>query len=169
MRRDRRVGCGQRQPKGFTAIELIIVILVLGVLTASIMIKNPFTVSDYSSIAADQLIADIQYVQMKAMGAGSARAISFAPGSREYTIQEEAETRKLPQDNSGNPVVTTTNFGGYGHRLFFNSLGEPCLSTTSPPSSCTGCPSGTGCTVSIGTSSLAHRVITIYPETGEVR
>jgi len=168
MRRDAGERCGRRQPEGFTAIELIIVILVLSVLAGTVIIKNPFSASDYSTIAADQLIADIQYTQMKAMGTGSARAISFTPGSREYTIQGEAEVRKLPQDNSGTPVITTTSFGAYSHRLFFNSLGEPCLSGSLPPTVCTSCPSGAGCTISIGTASVAYRVITVYRETGKV-
>jgi hypothetical protein len=50
------------QTNGFTSIELIIVILVMSILAGTLIIKNPFSISDYSSIAADQLVADIQYV-----------------------------------------------------------------------------------------------------------
>ena len=162
----------RRGARGFTSIELIVVILVLSVLTASIIIKNPFTISDYSSIAAHQLIADIQYVQMRAMGIGSAQSITFYPGTinaMEYTISGETGTKKLPADKTGNVVVTGTNFAGYGNRLFFNSLGEPCLSVSSPPTTCAPCPGGTtGCTVNVGSSSTSYRTIKIYAETAKV-
>ena len=150
--------------KGFTAMELIIVMLVLGVLAISIIVKNPFSVSDYSTIAADQLIADIQYTQMKAMGTGITKYIAFTAGSREYTIQGETETKKLPEDKPGNVVVTSTNFGG---TLYFNSLGEPCLSYSAP--NCTGsCNTTTGCTVSIGTSATPYKTIKVHAITGKV-
>ena len=68
-----------RKPsKGFTSIELIMVIICLGILTATIVVKNPFRSQDYASIAAEQLIADIQYVQMRAMGIGNSQGIQFA-------------------------------------------------------------------------------------------
>ena len=150
--------------KGFTAMELFIVIMILGVLVGSIILKNPFSVSDYSTIAADQLIADIQYTQMKAMGTGSTKYIAFTTGSREYTIQGEAETKKLPENNTGNIVVTSTNFGG---TLYFNSLGEPCLSYSAP--NCTvSCNTIAGCTISIGTASTPFKTIKVNAITGKV-
>ncbi len=109
----------RRSEKGFTSIELIVVILVLSLLTASIIIRNPFTTSDYSSIAASQLIADIQYVQMRAMGIRSAQAISLRINASDYGIYSAAGVqKKLP----GNITVTNTSFAG---PLTFNSIGEP--------------------------------------------
>ena len=119
--------------RGFTSIELVIVILVLSVLTASIIVKNPFSISDYSSIAADQLIADIQYVQMRAMGIGSRQKIEFSNGAGKYcvchssaclyaTCNSTGEQKTLP----GGVVVSGTNFGT---TLTFNTLGEPTFGT----------------------------------------
>ncbi len=109
----------RRSEKGFTSIELIVVILVLSLLTASIIIRNPFTTSDYSSIAASQLIADIQYVQMRAMGIRSAQAIDLRINASDYGIYSAAGVqKKLP----GNITVTNTSFTG---PLTFNSIGEP--------------------------------------------
>jgi prepilin-type N-terminal cleavage/methylation domain-containing protein len=105
--------------KGFTAIELIIVIVVLSILTISMIVKNPFSIKDYSSIAADQLIADIQYVQMRAMGTRNTQAITFRINATDYGIYNVAGSqKKLP----GDIAVTYTNFTG---SLTFNSLGEP--------------------------------------------
>jgi len=99
--------------KGFTAMELIIVILVLAVLATSIIIKNPFTVQDYSPVAADQLIADIRYVQMRAMGVGSSQSIELTDNS--YTYKVAGENKNLPNQITTKPTITFT----------FNSLGEP--------------------------------------------
>lgn len=105
--------------KGFTSLELIIVILVLSVLSASIIIKNPFSISDYSSIAASQLIADIQYVQMRAMGTRSPQNIALRINASDYGIYSVAGVqKKLP----GNVTVTNTSFTS---PLTFNSIGEP--------------------------------------------
>lgn len=105
--------------KGFTSIELVIVIVVLSLLSASIIIKNPFTIKDYSSIAADQLIADIQYVQMRAMGMRVSQSIKLRVDAGDYGIYTVAEARKtLP----GNVKVTGTSFAG---TITFNSIGEP--------------------------------------------
>lgn len=110
--------------KGFTSIEIIIVILVLSVLTAAIIIKNPFTISDYSTIAADQLIADIQYVQMRAMGIRNSQAIALRIDASDYGIYSvEGVQKKLP----GNVTVTGVSFAS---PLTFNSIGEPDRSGT---------------------------------------
>jgi type II secretory pathway pseudopilin PulG len=109
----------ERSHSGFTSVELIIVMLVLGMLTASFVIKNPFTTGDYSTIAADQLIADLRYVQMRAMGRGTSQSISFRVDAGNYGLYDiPGERKKLP----GNIIVTSTTFG---NTLSFNSLGEP--------------------------------------------
>jgi len=117
----------ERSQKGFTSVELIIVMLVLGMLTASFVIKNPFTTGDYSTIAADQLIADIRYVQMRAMGVGGSQNIFFTNGSGTYSIRD-ASNNVIEQKNlPGKITVASTTFG---NTLSFNSLGEPNIGTT---------------------------------------
>lgn len=130
MARDKGKERDRRGTRGFTSIELIVVILVLSVLTASIIIKNPFTISDYSSIAADQLIADIQYVQMRAMGIGTRQSIILKRGFATYcvchvstctytTCSSTGEQKTLPGGVvvSSLPSLETT--------VTFNTLGEP--------------------------------------------
>ncbi len=62
---------------GFTSIELIIVIIALSILAGTAVVSFRVSDQDKSTIAADQLIADIQYVQMRAMGVGIARVFNF--------------------------------------------------------------------------------------------
>ncbi len=117
--KERMAYAARRRERGFTSIELVIVIVVMSLLSASIIIKNPFTIKDYSSIAADQLIADIQYVQMRAMGMRVSQSIKLRVDAGDYGIYTVAEARKtLP----GNVKVTGTSFGG---SITFNSIGEP--------------------------------------------
>ncbi|MHB8109380.1 MAG: pilus assembly FimT family protein [Syntrophorhabdaceae bacterium] len=118
---------------GFTAIEFIVVIVMLGILAGTVMMRTVFTTQDYGAIAADQLIADIQYVQMKAMGLGSRQKIIFTNGSGRYcvcnaptctyaTCGATGELKTLP----GNILISTTTFGT---SLEFNTLGEPTYGT----------------------------------------
>jgi len=106
--------------KGFTSIELVVVIVVLGVLAASIIINNPFKIQNYSRIAADQLTADIRSVQLKAMGTRSQKTIAFNVGGDQYTV--DGVQRVLPNDTKVTVKITNTSFAG---PLTFNSLGEP--------------------------------------------
>ncbi len=116
-----RINPTRTRGKGFTSIELVVVIVALSLLSASIIIKNPFAISDYSSIAADQLIADIQYVQMRAMGMRTKQAIELRVDAGDYGVYTVAGARKkLP----GNVKVTGTTFAFAGP-ITFNSIGEP--------------------------------------------
>ncbi|OPY79710.1 MAG: hypothetical protein A4E64_00354 [Syntrophorhabdus sp. PtaU1.Bin058] len=129
-----------RSSFGFTAVELIIVMMVLSVLVVSIGFKMN-TATGKANVAADQLIADIRYVQVRAMGMGTSQGITFTIGSDTYTAG--GEQKNLP----GNVAVTGTSFG---NTLTFNSLGEPTFGTGS------------------GTIDLSGgRTITIYGITGK--
>jgi Flp pilus assembly pilin Flp len=105
-----------RGQDGFTAIEVTMIVVVLAILAFSIGIKMDITGSK-SAVAGDQLIADIQYIQMRAMGIGSSQDFTFN-GSTPYSIYTiSGEQKTLP---TGVTVTTT-----FGNTLRFNSLGEP--------------------------------------------
>jgi len=118
--------CFKRCPpsnKGFTAIELIAVIVVLGMLAISVIVKNPFAIDDYSAIAADQLIANIRLAQLNAMGMKKAQSVTFFVNSADYGIYDLAGTRKkLP----GNVAITGSST--ISNPLIFDSLGTPSTS-----------------------------------------
>lgn len=100
---------------GFTAIELIMVIVVLAIL--GFVVGTRFNRSEMSSIvAADQLVADIRYVQLRAMSIGVRQSIEFTAGSGDYEVVGEKKT--LPK---GITITGTT----FGNTLEFNTLGEP--------------------------------------------
>lgn len=143
--------------KGFTYIELIIVILCLSVLTAMVIVKNPFSISDYSAIASDQLIADIRLVQLKAMSTKKSQNIYFYVDKSIYELREGTtviEQKKLPNrafksEDSSTVIIKSARFGG-NNVLTFNTLGEPL----------------SGGTINLGNSMGAYITITVSPITG---
>jgi prepilin-type N-terminal cleavage/methylation domain-containing protein len=103
------------QPKanGFTLLETIIVIIIIGILVITIGYRF-FSTSETSTVAGvDQAAADIQYVQTLAMGTMSSKSISFTNGSGGYNMA--GEVRTLPGNATAGTTITFT----------FNSLGEP--------------------------------------------
>ena len=65
---------------GFTAIEAILVIVIIGILATAITYRYNRSTDADGTMAAVQLIADIQYVQIRAMGIGRSQSISFFCG-----------------------------------------------------------------------------------------
>ncbi len=127
--------------KGFTLIELIIIIILAGILVAVVAVKVSLSPSQIENVTAiDQAVADIQYVQMRAFASRTTSSIAFSSGSSTYTISGATnETKTLPGGTTAGTTVTFT----------FNSLGE-----------LTG---GANQTLSIG-----GRTITVYRITGKV-
>jgi prepilin-type N-terminal cleavage/methylation domain-containing protein len=102
---------------GFTAIEAIMVILVIGILASMLVYRYNLTQDTGATVASDELIADIQYVQAKAMAAGTQQSISFTVGSGVYNMA--GEQKRLPDG------ITVTGTSLPGNVLTFNTLGEP--------------------------------------------
>ncbi len=99
--------------KGFTLIELIAVLVVVGVLVAAATVKFTSTSTISLRAAAEMIQADIRYTQAEAMATNAARSINFVAGNNNYMVG--SETRDLP---SGVTIAT-------GRLFTFDSLGEP--------------------------------------------
>jgi type II secretory pathway pseudopilin PulG len=149
----------ERSLKGFTSIELIIVIIVLSILAGTAIVSFRLSDQDKSTIAADQLIADIQYVQMRAMGVGTSQSISFTNGNSAYSILDNAG---VVVENKNLPDAVTVGSNNFNNRLKFNNLGEPFYDANS---NCTGTTSGLAGNCSI---TLRDNVtIMVYAITGK--
>jgi Tfp pilus assembly protein FimT len=156
---DHRVLSGESSLLGFTSVELVIVIVTLSILMGTAIVSFRLSDRDKSAIAADQLIADIQYVQMKAMGVGTSQSISFANGNSAYGILDNAgnvvESKNLPD-------AVTVASNNFNNTLKFNSLGEPFYDSSS---NCTGTTTGL-----VGNCSVTLRdnvTVMIYAITGK--
>jgi len=99
--------------EGFTAIELIMVIVIIA--AVGVLAVPKFASRSNVSVggAAKMIQADIRYIQELAMAEYVAKSITFASGSSSYSV--DSETQELP---SG--VTISNNF-----TVTFNSLGEP--------------------------------------------
>jgi type II secretory pathway pseudopilin PulG len=108
--------------KGFTFIELIILILAIGVLSVAVTYRY-FSRTDFTSKTAyDQLLADIRYLKILAMGSLEEKELIFTPGSQEYVL--DGERKKLPEGISVSSTTLPSN------SLKFDSLGEPVFGDT---------------------------------------
>jgi prepilin-type N-terminal cleavage/methylation domain-containing protein len=102
---------------GFTAIEAIMVIVIIGVLASALIYRYNLSHDTGATVASDELIAEIQYVQARAMAAGAQQSISFAIGSGIYNLPGGQE--RLPDG------ITVTGTTLPSNVLTFNTMGEP--------------------------------------------
>jgi prepilin-type N-terminal cleavage/methylation domain-containing protein len=127
--------------RGFTLVELIMVVVLIGILAVSVVPKfvdtSGFSLAGGAAMAA----ADIRYTQELAMGTHSSKTIVFTTSNTYYTV--DSQTVNLPSKVSISSGATFT----------FNSLGEP---TT-----------GGGSTVTLSAGAETKR-ITVESYTGRV-
>jgi prepilin-type N-terminal cleavage/methylation domain-containing protein len=128
---------------GFTAIEAIMVILIIGILSSILIYRYNLSPATGVTVATDGLIADIQYTQARAMAAGAQQSISFAVGSGIYNLS--GEQKSLPDG------ITVTGTTLPGNVLSFNTLGEPTFGNSDRSITLAG-----------------SRTLTIYAITGKV-
>ncbi|OPY69117.1 MAG: hypothetical protein A4E63_01874 [Syntrophorhabdus sp. PtaU1.Bin050] len=146
----KRTTTGQEAASGFTLIEVIMVIMIIGILATTFAYRYPADPTAALNIAADQLRADIRYVQAKTMGTGRQQSITFfSIGTGEYSFSGEAESKRLPDG------VTISGTTLPNPTLTFNTLGEPMgLSANA--------------TITLAWSTGVTRVLTVYAITGKV-
>ncbi|MGB9628567.1 MAG: pilus assembly FimT family protein [Thermodesulfobacteriota bacterium] len=140
--------------RGVTLIELILVMAIIGILSATVIPKLDFALSSRASVdgAAYMVASDIRYVQECAMANRVSKSVSFVSGQSSYTfpptVPSTSRFDPSGQLPSGVTIGTTVTFT-------FNSLGEP---TTSVPGVWSVTISGSG----------GSKTITVTQYTGKV-
>jgi len=109
------------QSKGFTLIEVILIMIIVGILAAFLMPRIDFTLSTTASVdgAAFMVASDIRYVQECAMANRVSKTVTFSTATPTvYTFSPSSGMDPSGRLPSG--VTIGTNF-----IVTFNSLGEP--------------------------------------------
>lgn len=104
--------------KGFTIIELIVVMAVIGILAAMVIPRMMATGAINARESAELVAADIRKTQDLAMADISSHTITFTSGNNSYVIDQgtaNAQTVTLPTGVTINTTSTIT----------FSTLGEP--------------------------------------------
>ena len=99
--------------RGFTLVEIIMVVVLMGILAVSVVPKFVDTSAFSLAGGAAMAVADIRYTQELAMGTNSVKTIVFTTSNTYYTVN--SQTVNLPSK------VTISS----GATFTFNSLGEP--------------------------------------------
>jgi MSHA pilin protein MshC len=105
---------------GITLIEVILVMAIIGILSATVIPKFDFATSTRASVegAAYMVASDIRYAQEFAMANRISKSVIFISGSSVYTFNPTNNLDSSGQLPSG--VTISSNF-----TITFNSLGEP--------------------------------------------
>ena len=121
--------------RGFTAIELILVIVILGILAAIVYPKFQALPAIRTGAAAQTIAADIRYAESLAVSTRFNYVIYFYAGSDSYSVYKRdrstgAETILAHPFKAGNyTVAINTEYPGVGidndYTVEFDSLGTP--------------------------------------------
>jgi len=116
--------------KGFTLIEVILIMIIVGILAALLMPRIDFGISGVASLegAAQMVASDIRYVQECAMANRVSKTVRFVIGQSSYTFDAT-----IPPTNSLDPsgqlpsgvTISNTSTNPNPYIVTFNSLGEP--------------------------------------------
>ncbi|MCR9077253.1 MAG: type II secretion system GspH family protein [bacterium] len=144
MRNSNRTTYDQHRPAGYTLIEVLIVVMILGI-AAAVVTPNLSQAGVFRIQAAVRtVVADISFAQMDALGYQEQRAIAFDKDENEYTLVEVRGTTidvendalydikgpdqryrvTLDRDEFGDVRIESVDFDG-DHILIFDEIGGP--------------------------------------------
>ena len=114
-------------PRGFTLVELVLVLFIIGVIAAIAMPRfAQATARQQLEAAADRVMSDIELARARALAASSTVTMTFDRDEDLYSLDAvggDAFTLKL-NEPPYNTRIASLNFGGIS-TLTFNGYGIP--------------------------------------------
>ena len=144
--------------KGFTLIELVSVIALLGIMALAIVLISPSTNPARLDAAVKQVSSDIEHAKEHAMTTEKTSGVQFVAGGT-YTVYEETTATPLIDPLTKEDMVVTLSslYSGISistnYTVEFNSFGAPTI--------------GGGGSVSL-TDGTTTKTVTVTTETGKV-
>lgn len=160
-----------KKEAGFTLVELVLIIVILGILAVFAVPRMVDTTSTKAAAAARKLQSDIAYAQELAMTRNARYRVyvNSAPGpSPGYAVTDSAGG--IVPDPAGGNLSIALNTGSYagitisggfsGSFIEFNTLGVPYNSG--------GAPLGAATVLTVNANATPERTVTVQPQTGKV-
>ena len=127
-----------RRNKGFTIVELIVVIAIVGILSGVVgVVVNDVNSETRLSNAATRALADVRYAQEMAMAHHREVDLFVTSASDKYETKWNDTGGYLPSGVDGSDAIVMFNHGDYhdvnitssglGGRLSFSATGEPLI------------------------------------------
>jgi prepilin-type N-terminal cleavage/methylation domain-containing protein len=95
--RNRKAAINRRTPKGFSLIEILIVVLIMGVLTAALLPYFESSTPDQLESAAQIVAADLDYARSLAIAGGSKYRITFDTAQQQYILEHSGANTLLDE------------------------------------------------------------------------
>lgn len=152
----------KKKPYGFTMIELVAVIAILGILSAYAVLRSPSTNTFDLNSAANALLEDIRLVKTLSMSLNEHYRIQFTASS--YQIRKSNGTAfynpaaQSTVTNLPNNVSLSLSAGISNNTIVFNPLGQPLLTSNTPITN--------NITITLSSPGSPSRIITIESQTG---
>lgn len=119
--------------RGFTLMELTVIIVLLGILAATAYIKWPSGME--TEAAVKELARAVRYAQHKAVTrafTGSASAWGLVVTGNSYTVQRADGSETAETDYQNRFLLDDNSIALTGGPVYFNGLGEP-IDTSGAP------------------------------------